>query len=343
MSLPESTQNYANYAASVPEMIRATLSEKTGLAQAQALLEGASRIFFTGSGSSVPAALLGSQLLARTTTKAGMFAPSSLLLDEIKLSSADVVVLVSQGWNRADAALITRKVVDSPARLIVITGRPDREGDYGAQASSVVALPILPQKEKIFCRPASAVTGYIKIAQLLESLTGVRYNTEQWIDAYQAGWSRAPSALPKDKQFVVLATSLLLCAGNNIALSLREGAGRYGSVHELESYGHGQYVPDQLHIDSTHYFVLTAQANPYYRDAFARIKPMLDSTHSSYEIWDTPHGDILGNVSHMGRIAKTVLASIQQDGWDMNNPPGMEGNRSFHEADTPNQTERTDG
>lgn len=240
-------------------------------------------------------------------------------------------MLISQGWNRADAALITHKIIKSPAKLIVVTGRPERKADYGTQASDVVTLPIYPEKEKIFCRPASAVTSYIKIAQLLASLTGVSYTADEWCGAYEAGWNCPPSPLPKGKQFVVLATSVLLCSGNNIALSLREGAGRYGSVYELESYGHGLYVPDQMHVGDTHYFILSAQASPYHAEALARIRPMLDSTGSSYEIWDTPYDDILGNIMHMGRIARGVLAAIEADGWDMNNPPGMEGNRSFHE------------
>lgn len=85
MKMPESIQDYAQYAAATPQAIRHTLQNVTGFDEARTLLAHAQRIFFTGSGSSLPAALFGCQSLIRHSAKAGMFAPSSLLLDHIAL------------------------------------------------------------------------------------------------------------------------------------------------------------------------------------------------------------------------------------------------------------------
>lgn len=331
---PTSIDQFKTYMEETPASITATFQSTEGCQEAKTALAQADRIFFSGSGSSIPAALLGQQLLTKFTKKAGIFAPSSLLLDDALLTQDDVIVLVTQGWNRADAALITRKVLQSPATLIVVTGRSDRIELYKdiPQQAKLILVPIFPTIEKIFCRPATAVTGYVKITQLLEDLTNSSFSEAQWQAAYTAGTSLPVKTLQGEIHYVVLASSLLLCAGNNVALSLREGAGHHGSLQEIESYGHGQYVPDQARVHKTQYIVLQGPEGTYTDRSFERIKPMLDSTNSSYDIWQSSLDPILGNITHMARIAHIVYKDILNTNWDMNNPPGMEGNRSFHEV-----------
>ncbi len=332
MILPDSAMQYKSQVDSLPTTIAMTLDCHDGIKAARQYLRSAKRIFFTGSGSSIPAALLGMQLLIKYTQKAAIFAPSSLLLDDIGLEDSDVVVLISQGWNRADAALITRKVLATRAHLLVITGRPEREANYVSNGQvRPIVIPIFPTIEKIFCRPASVVTSYVKIVQLLEDLTGITYKPEQWQAAYLRGLAAPVFDISTDKQYVVLTTGYLLCAGNNIALSIREGAGRYGVLYEIESYGHGIYVPDQIHKANTQYIVLTNSDDTHCLRAVRRIIPMLQATQSNYALWHTDGDPILCNVELMGRIAQSVLASVESDGWDMNRPQGMEENRSFHE------------
>jgi fructoselysine-6-P-deglycase FrlB-like protein len=331
MDTPKSITDYKTYVENTPQAIRDTYRTQEGVSAARERLDKSHRVFFAGSGSSIPAALLGAQLLTRYTEKTGIFAPSSMLLDKIHLTEHDTIVLVSQGWNRADAALITRKALQGKAHLIVVTGHPERGSNYDLDENRVTIVPIFPTIEKIFCRPATAVTGYIKIAQLIEQLIGITYTKDAWLKAYEEGIKTAPSSLETDKQYVILASSLLLCSGNNIALSLREGAGHYGTMQEIESYGHGVYVPDQAHKNTTRYIVLTTN-DAYYRSAVQRIQPMLETVSSSYEVWSASDDAVLANITFMGRIAGTVLTSIEQNGWDMNNPPGMEENRSFHEV-----------
>jgi glucosamine 6-phosphate synthetase-like amidotransferase/phosphosugar isomerase protein len=331
MNIPKSITDYKTYVENTPQAIRDTCRAQEGVSAARKRLDESHRVFFAGSGSSIPAALLGAQLLTRHTEKMGIFAPSSMLLDTIHLTEHDTIVLVSQGWNRADAALITHKVLQEKAHLIVVTGHPERGSNYNLDENRVTIVPIFPTIEKIFCRPATAVTGYIKITQLVERLIGITYTENQWLKAYEEGIKTPPSSLKANKQYVILASSLLLCSGNNIALSLREGAGYYGTMQEIESYGHGVYVPDQTHKDTTRYIVLTTN-DAYYKSAVRRIQPMIETAHSNCEVWSAPDDAVLANVTFMGRIAGTVLMSIERNGWDMNNPPGMEENRSFHEV-----------
>lgn len=333
MTLPESIERYESYIGTTADAIAATVASSEGVEAAQHAIQHSSRVLFTGSGSSVPAALLGAQLITRHSAQPAIFAPSSLILDDIVLTSSDVVVLISQGWNRADAALISRKVLKSPATLIVLTGHPERIDLYTKPTDNLIIVPIYPEVEKIFCRPASAVTGYIKIAQLVEHITGKIVSAAQWQRAYETGLSAKASDISRDQQYVVLASGLLLCAGNNVSLSLREGAGRYATLHEIESYGHGQYVPDQAHRAETRYILLTNDEDQHSQEALDRIMFMLEGTGSLMEKWNSSGTALIGNVELMGRTARNVLASIQSDGWDMNNPPGMEENRPFHEVE----------
>ncbi len=333
MNLPPSVEAYASYIDTTKQAVTDTYAaDDNGLVAAQKLLHNAHRIFFSGSGSSLPAALAGQQLLAKYSDVPAICAPSSLLLDDPHFVENDVVVLVSQGWHRADAALITQKVLRSKVRLVVITGRPDRVSEYTQDENEITTVSIYPTTEKIFCRPATAVTGYIKVVQLVAPLIDKEYSLQAWLDAYEAGRAQEPSDIAADKQYVVLASGLLLPASNNIALSLREGAGRHGTLQEIESYGHGMYVSDQLHRDQIHYIALGSESDTHTTEALKRIQPLLEKTNSSHEIWIAPGDAIVGNVTHMARIAQTVLQSIRSDGFDMNNPPGMEENRSFHEV-----------
>lgn len=331
---PTSIAQFKAHMEETPQHLSLTYHSRQGIPEAQAALQAAKRIFFSGSGSSLPAALIGQQLLIQRTTKASIFAPSSLLLDGAQLTEGDVVILVSQGWNRADAALTTQRILKTKAQLIVVTGRPERLELYKelAATSKLIIIPIFPAVEKIFCRPATAVTGYSKVVQLLEPLTGLQFTEQQWLTAYQTGANYPVHSLSPTAQYVVLASSQLLCAGHNIALSLREGAGRFGCLYEIESYGHGQYVPDQRNVQQTHYIILTGPAGTYGQAAFQRLQPMLDSTRSRYEIWSSELDPVLANVSFMAHTARLIYHEIVQSHWDMNNPPGMEGNRSFHEV-----------
>lgn len=334
MIRPDSITQFKAYIDETLPALVASYQSQEGIKEAQQAIQAAERIFFNGSGSSVPAALLGQQLLARYTQKAGIFASSSLLLDDLHLTDKDVVVLVSQGWNRADAALITRKVLVSPAKLIVITGRPDRQELYDiVDKAKLAVVTIYPDKEKIFCRPASAITAYIKMTQLLAPITKRQFSAQAWLDAYTEGATYPVTSLKHGTRHIVLASSLLLCSGNNIALSLREGAGHYGTLQEVEAYGHGQYVPDQVHRNQVYYVVLRCGSSSYTYKAFRRIEPMLKSTRSHYEIWQSELHPMLANVSFMAHTAQLIYQDILRTNWDMNNPPGMEGNRMFHEVE----------
>jgi fructoselysine-6-P-deglycase FrlB-like protein len=329
MPAPLSIVQYRSYIKHAPQSISVTHDTTVGLQEARQVLRTSNRIFFTGSGSSTAAAMLGVQLLVRFTNKASTFAPSSMLLDVCVLTENDAVVLISQGWSRADAVLVTQKLVQTKAKIIVITGHPERASEYTQDNHRIITLPILPIMEKIFCRPASAVTGYIKVAQLLEELTGLSYSKQQWLDAYEQGVAKPSSDIDPDVRYIVLASSLLLCAGHNIALSLREGAGRSGELHEIESYGHGFYVTDQMHASTTKYILLENTNDGYNHSAMLRILPMV-KTNQNYEIWQVADDPILANVALMARAAVSVLKQIEKQEWDMNNPPGMEENRPFH-------------
>lgn len=301
--------------------------------KAVSLLKNASRIFFTGSGSSIPAAMFAGRYASQAGGLPAQFATTSQLVGEEKLGKNDVVVLVSQGWNRSDAVLITDHVLRKKARLIGLTG--NAESSYPAKSDALYYFYPPYKNERLFCRPSSVISSYALLADLVSRVWAEEFSYRKAQNAVTGGLSKGKTTkLPQADRYVLLSSGLGMPAATNVCLAMREGAGLSTFVYEIESYGHGWYVPDQLYREKggkLHYVLITHENDAQLTFALKRIMPLFDKTKSSYDIWSTSYDSLYGNMEILARGAALVYELITASGYDMNFPPGKEENRYFHD------------
>ncbi len=298
------------------------------------ILRTAKRIFFTGSGSSIPAAMFAGRLSSERYGFPAQFSTTSQVVGEEKLGKEDVVVMVSQGWNRSDALLVTDHVRKSKAKLIGLTGNADSPHPRKSDMLFTFYPPY--REERIFCRPASVITSYSLLSALVMRAGGDSFSWDTAQKAANKGVIQGKrTELPQAERHIVLSSGLALAAATNVCLALREGAGLFSQVYEIESYGHGWYVPDQLRRaqgGAIRHILVSHLADRRTEFAVKRILPLLKKTNTPYEIWRTKGLDpVYGNIQILARAAQAVYGSITGSGYDMNFPPGKEENRYFHD------------
>lgn len=298
------------------------------------MLKSARRIFFTGSGSSLAAATIGSLFLQARSSYPAAFASTSTLLDAQQLNSNDVVVLVSHGLNRPDALLVVKAAAQKGALLIGITGHPERDSVRSLNATVMV----YPRYERLFCRPVSPITSYIAVLGICKALAGEALDIPQIQEQITVGLQEKELTLSKHKRYVILASGLAIAGATQMCLALREGAGIVAQFQEIESYGHGVYVPDlgkATPKEQIEYILLEHKKDPQSQRALKRILPMLDNTRCVYHIFSSTTDAVYGNLYHLALSSKSIGYYLQKSGYDFNNPPGMKENYSFHEITSP--------
>jgi glucosamine 6-phosphate synthetase-like amidotransferase/phosphosugar isomerase protein len=301
--------------------------------EAKDFISKAKRIMITGSGSSYPAAFFISKYLNKTTNKSVILANSSDILDSDSLSKDDLVILISQGWGRADGYLITKKCIVKQCNLIVFTGHPERINTHylDSDQSKIIPIEIKPNDEKIFCRPNSPLTSLVQVARLFD----IDLDKNKLIEIIQAvkklDFSDYVNQFIKYKNIVILSSSTALAACYNFALALREGGGRHAEVHEMETYGHGWYTIDQENQDNTLYVLIKHSNHTHTVDAYNRIESLIKNTNSNYIDLSTELDFLYGNIYLLAFVAYLIPLMNDITNFDMNNPKGMEENRGFHE------------
>jgi len=334
-SVPASTTEYDIILKQLPSLLEATLKSSFPL-DAVCRIRDSRRVVLTGCGSSWPVALAGAHLLSDLGLPASAEMTSQVLLKR-SFASDDVVILVSQGWNRSDACRITDKVLKSDASLAVITGNPERRlahlqrAGRDDAAARLFTIPIEPKSEELFCRPASPITSFAQLGALADHIAPSARIVQQiqasLTSPVEVEWTSIP------EKVVVLGSGILRGAAEGLALMLREGAGVDTEAYECEAYGHGHYVPHQYQLrerpEQLRFIVLRS---PGAEEGPDRILPLLRDTRSQYEVWDT-------KVRPEGAFATMLLAGSHlvvklnhRTAFDMNCPPGIEENRDFHEV-----------
>ena len=330
--MPESNQKYKNILQDLTKDISTTFKIPISNA-AKDLIKKSTRIFVTGSGSSYPAAFFAAKYINKYSGGSVILANSSDILDSQSLTETDLIILVSQGWGRADGYLITKKAIQKNCNLIALTGHPERLQTHYPEANKnkIIPLEIKPNDEKIFCRPNSPLTSLIQICRLLEIEISQAKILEIIENVKKISFSNYVSQLLKFKSIVILSSSTSLTACYNVALALREGSGRNTEVHEIESYGHGWYTIDQENRTSTLYILIKHQGHTHSLEAYERIQSLIKNTNSNYLDLVTDLDEIYGNIYVLAFFAHLIPLLNDMTDFDMNNPKGMEENRVFHE------------
>jgi fructoselysine-6-P-deglycase FrlB-like protein len=288
------------------------------------ILLSAKRVFVTGSGSSLPAATILADIIRSGTGISITFVSTSQLLITT-LRPEDCVILVSQGCNRSDAKLILNHAQAARCGLGLITA---------AEIPDIPLLKFYPtsEEEKLFCRPVGVMTSYLQAVMLGAEV--VKQKSPTPIFSRPAPQEDIVKAINDAETVVVLSSGLLSASAANVALALREGAGKKSFFFDIENFGHGQYVPFLKENAHTFFLLFSAKEDTFTTQSVKRILPLFQKTstaHHALEI-DTPSVLMAGlSVLFFGGSLIHQLNDIT--GYDMNNPKGKEENRPFHEVD----------
>jgi fructoselysine-6-P-deglycase FrlB-like protein len=281
----------------------------------------AKRIFFTAAGSSIPAALYGMYALQQEG-HAASFLPTGSILGLKSLSSSDVVILCSQGMNRADAALAVSAVKSRNAKLIIFTA--NRDTPLTTDADLVIYFD--PETEKLFCRPAGVATNLAVVASVL----GPTITSDSLVDAWKQG-EQHTITIKKEMRYITLASDIILPANWNMALALREGCGVLAQNFDIETYAHGNYVGDLAH-EPYEYITLSADESTEAARSVRRFMPFITASQVKNTEIQAPFTDAArANLYVLGLIARSTYDANMASHYNMNTPKGKEENRYYHE------------
>ena len=336
---PPSTRLFEEWVNRVPEIVRETIDMLSpgALEAAAVLLNNARRIFCVGSGSSVATAWHLAMSLCSHGGMASSYATTSQLVSMESLGAGDLIVLVSQGFNRSDSAIVVHTAHTRGASLVVITANPTPK-----TADAVLYFLPRAEEERLFCRPcggiSSLVVGELLLAACLKKSISVgdivRAADTGSLPAWRSGHSlrKVSELIDRASLVIVLGSGDLQPALHHLALSLREGAGKVAEFYEIEYYAHGQYAPHFRHQDAggmVVYLLAEASEDRVSSRSLERILPLLASTNSTYEIASFAGPVSLALVSLLAASNHLVHQVILRNEYDMNHPRGKEENRGF--------------
>lgn len=336
---PAATALFQEWIDRLPELVSKTIEmlDRQQLEAAAKLINGARRIFCVGSGSSVATAWHIAISLSAHAGAASSYISTSQLVSMNSLGAGDLVVLVSQGFNRSDAAIVMHTARQSGAAIVVLTAN-----QMPITAGAVIRFVPLADQERLFCRPCGGITSFIAGALLSAICLKQPISSEDLIHATAVSslpeW-RSRHTLPQISNLVHQA-SLVIVLGSghlqpglhHLALSLREGAGKVAEFYEIEYYAHGQYAPHFRHHDNggrVVYLLAEAVEDRVSKRAVERILPLLESTKASYEIASLSGAVPVALLSLLAASNQIVREVILQNNYDMNHPRGKEENRGF--------------
>lgn len=307
--LISTTTDYTNYA--IPEATKAQTLSK---------LRSSKRIFVTGTGTSLPSALLFENLLSSDEFANTKFLPTAKMIRQIShLKTDDTVVLISHGMNRADALIIyenTKKL----ASTIVISGNSDYK-----YSDNTLEIIVPPRKEKIFCRPISPITTFIAICQIFD-IDLEEYKPDTQRAKLLADW------IDSKKQTILVYTADTEIAATLWGIVLREGAGLNVLTKDIENYSHGYYGVDTAKLNHRQFIILTSDSKEDQRD-FNRAKnlyslPGLEKMVYKADNYTDYYNTNFKFICEVPLVVKDVIMRTE---YDMNNPIGKDENREYHE------------
>lgn len=323
---PTTQARYLDFLTNTPAYLRSSLEGVSGKDRhtCKDLTLGAKRIFFTAAGSSIPAALYGVYELQQLGLSAA-FLPTGNILGLQSLKKSDLVVLCSQGMNRADAALVIQAVKAMQARLLVFTA--NHTTPLVEAANHVIYFS--PESEKLFCRPAGVATNLAAMAAALD----MPVHADKLIQAWDEG-AKSPMTFNKQRRYITLASDMMLPANWNMALAIREGCGILAQNFDIETYAHGNYVGDLASLPYE-YIVLDADSSTEAAHSVRRFMPFITATHIPTTFVKAPFPDAArANMYVLGVIARSTYDTNEAHRYNMNIPDGKEQNRYYHELES---------
>lgn len=301
--------------------------QEDGIKSFNRLIQSARRIFFTAAGSSIPSAIFGAFYLSGKGFSSQFVSTGQILSS--KFNKSDVIILCTQGFNRGDSILITKKIKRDGAVLIIFTA--NRESAFIKEAE--LAFFFSPFPEKLFCRPVGVMTGIEAVAKVILP----DFFIDEAINACKNESNIKPILFEEKCKYIVLSSGLGNPIGFNFALALREGCGIDAVFYDIETYGHGMYVSDQVYKSKGNYLkylIIDIEMDSHSHKAVERILPFVKDTYSLYEIISSKNEVPYAYFDLLSQLSQSIYFSNEKNNYDMNNPPGKEENRYYHIEET---------
>ncbi len=320
---------YENFLKNLSSYINDTLSlyNKKEVERFKKKLFQVKRIFFTGTGSSIPGAMFGAQYCASLGLPAQFLSNGGIL--GMKFNKNDLVFLNTQGFNRGDAELIAKKVKNDGGIFAVLTA--NKETPLLSLADFVFLFSPFP--EKLFSRPVGVQTAIIALAKILMP----KIKKAEIVKAIKKGNSKPKVIFNKKTRYVVLSSGVGMPIAINYSLALREGCGIDSQVYDVETYGHGMYVSDQAlkyQGYDVQYILINLLEDYHVQASINRIKPFIKNSKCKLLEVKSNLNIIYAYIEQLTFLARCVLETNKLNSYDMNEPFGKEENRYYHKAET---------
>ncbi len=316
----ESLLRYEQFVRSIPDAITRSLDQDFDEVVKE--LQNAQRIFLYGKGTSAPALLFLEDMM-RLRSQVPVSYLSTYREVGSHLQTGDLVLLNSYSWSTYDAEFMTQVAQNQDAKIIVITANQEK-----ISTSPVPTLSLYPENEKLFSRPASLISSYAVISEIVQKLSGATLDGELFQEHYLRGYKNS-QALPigqNDEQFSILYSGSGRSVGQATALAFSEGLGKDAHAYDIDELVHGWWVPHQLQLlnEKKHTYLFQEFNTPEAHSAVEYFLPFTEATNTPTIHWKTTEGHLYGNAEVLGQLVGAVEKTLAISGYDMNNPPGKE-------------------
>lgn len=314
----ESIKKYTKLTQSIDSYVESIEIADEAAASFRQIIENASRVIVTGTGTSLPTAqYLTERLQNIHISKPIRFLPTAKAIRACDtLLETDVVIVISYGLNRADSLIILNKATQK-CKTVTISGNPS------ITLVDNLNIVVPPPEEKIFCRPVSPLTTLIAIEQLIS-------NSKPQVVPRLNIADKLASWIDPDKQTIILYAAGTSFAAELWGIVLREGAGMNVSVKDMENYSHGYYGPDTRKLDDRQYIVIKSDSPEDQRD-FSRAEGLYSVDGFNKYIITSPGTTFQSNAQLFREVPEVITKLLQKTGYDMYGPRGMDENRKYHE------------
>lgn len=323
MTYNDSTQLFIDLLSKIDDYTKQVSVSDTDRQKFKDIIYKANRILVTGTGTSLPVAqYFASRLQGNYTKKPIYYMPTAKAIRTIdqNYDYEDLVIIVSHGFNRADALIIRDKAKKKSCKTIVISGNPD------AVSQADLAIIVPPLKEKIFCRPISPLTSLLAVESLCSD--GPAKIPTKIPDLKMA--KNVAKALDPRKQTIVLYSADVSFAAELWTIMLREGAGINASIKDIENYAHGYYGPDTAVLQDRQYIIIISDS-VYDRKDFARARGLYTHKGFAHILVTSKGSQFFANAQLFREAPEVIKQLLIRTGHDMYGPVGMDENRYYHE------------
>lgn len=240
-------------------------------------------------------------------------------------------IVVSYSWNTKNINYITSIALKNDIPLIIFTNNVTKQKQFPTK--KIFTFKILPDKEKLFCRPASQITSAIVSNFVLDLIiknknklefynklsTSIKNEIKKRLD-----YKFANNILTHD-HIVFLSPQKTIVTAKYASLALNEGAGKLSNYYINRAFIHGYWVP-YLNSNIKTFFIIIKKKNK--DEVSEHIKLFLNNTNSKYNTISINTNNetdfFVDSLLTLIKTFKIIIFLNKKTQYDMNKPKGKE-------------------